>query len=100
MVQIRSFEGYLTKRWGAGPLDPAQPLLAIGTQLCARCCRVDEVDTAARDRFGDIEVDRDSPPEQQRHHTFLVPETCTLTGFTAEVSAEYNASVRALPHPF
>ena len=91
---IRSFTDYLSERWEIRCEDCMQPLFAVGSRICDdRCCLVDESDLSARDRFAGVTVAATSPASQQRHHTFVVPEACVLTGFVAETSPEHISAL-------
>ena len=67
-------------------------MVTVGNNLCVCNCRVDDQHLSFAERFGaSYEEGKQMNAEQTRHHTFLIGELVLVTGFTAEVSAEYNS---------
>ena len=87
-----TFAEYNHRKWGVAIEQPELPLVTVGNNLCACNCRADDQHLSFFEKFGPAyEEGRRMNAEQTRHHTFLIGEFVIVTGFTAEVSAEYNS---------
>ena len=87
-----TFAEYNHRKWGVVIEQPELPMVTVGNNLCVCNCRVDDQHLSFAERFGaSYEEGKQMNAEQTRHHTFLIGELVRVTGFTAEVSAEYNS---------
>ena len=87
-----TFAEYNHRKWGVVIEQPELPMVTVGNNLCVCNCRVDDQHLSFAERFGaSYEEGKQMNAEQTRHHTFLIGELVLVTGFTAEVSAEYNS---------
>ena len=87
-----TFAEYNLERKGAATEQPELPMVTVGNNMCACNCRVDDQHLSFSERFGEAyEEGRKMNAEQTRHHTFFPGEFVIVTGFTAEVSGEYNS---------
>ena len=87
-----TFAEYNHRKWGVAIEQPELPLVTVGNNLCACNCRADDQHLSFFEKFGPAyEEGKKMNAEQTRHHTFLIGEFVMVTGFTAEVSGEYNS---------
>ena len=87
-----TFAEYNYERYKVATEQPELPLLTVGNRLCRTNCRPDPTHASFTDHFGAaLDEGKVLHAEQTRHHTLLIGEFAIVTGFTAEVSAEYNS---------